>query len=321
MRKKKIALLLSATLLVLLTACSDKTPDSGETDPRPESTQSAQPQTDNPQLSQEQQVSGGADQEHAESVPLDIRLSGKTAREETQWFSFTTDETENATYRITLVNQTLDAGNLSLRVYDEAGETIHDTYSSPLGAGTSGKASTLDLDLPPDTTYYIKIWADDGTVINYEFLIRSPDGQQPENNVAQPGPEPTEDLEISAATNQNDAQLLPLNTKLKGKVSQDEGQWYAFSTNSAENAIYKLTTVNMTRGTGDLSLRVYDAYGITLHDPYSAPLNASQNGKAATLTLELPPETTYYIRIWAADGDTIEYTLTIQAPDEPATQR
>lgn len=320
MRKKQMALLLSAALLVLLAACTNQPPNSIETDPGPADTQSAQPQTDDSQLSQARQVTGGTDQEHAESVPLDTSLSGKTVREEQQWFSFTTDETENATYRITLVNQTLDAGGLSLRVYDEAGETIHDPYGSPLGAGASGRASTLDLELPPDTTYYIKIWSDDGKVLNYVFLVRSPEGQQPERNIAQPGPEPTAGLEVPAATNQSDAQLLPLNAKLEGKVSRDEGQWYAFSTNSAENATYKLTLINMTRGTSNINLRVYDEYGITLHDPYGSPLYAQETGRAATLSLDLPPETTYYIYIWADEGDTIEYTLTIQAPDEPAGQ-
>ena len=171
----------------------------------------------------------------------------------------------------------------------------------------------------PETTYYVKVWADAGDVISYSLIFRSPDGQEPANNLAQPGPDAKDGLEIAAAANQDDAQLLPLDVKLEGKVSRDEAQWYAFSTNSAENATYKLITVNMTRGTGDLNLRVYDAYGETIHDPYS-PLSAKQSGKAATLSLDLPPDTTYYIYIWADQGDTIEYTLTIEAPNESAAQ-
>ena len=92
-----------------------------------------------------------------------------------------------------------------------------------------------------------------------------------------------------------------------------EGQWYAFSTNSAENATYRLTTVNMTRGTSDLILTVVDQYGEMMHQ-YN--LDASQSGKAATLDLELPTDTTYYVRLAAEQGDTIQYSLTIHAPEE-----
>ncbi len=123
----------------------------------------------------------------------------------------------------------------------------------------------MRLDLQPETTYYVKVWADKGDVISYSLILRTPDGQEPENNIAQPGPEAAEGLEIFAATNQDDAQLVPLNARLDGKVSRGARQWYAFSTNSAENATYRLTTVNMTRGTSDLILTVVDQYGDMMH--------------------------------------------------------
>lgn len=319
---RKLALfLLTACMLLALAACGGGA-EGGELQSAQSQGNSSQEDDDasNKNL-QPIALQGGVDQESAEAVPLDAKLAGKTAQDESQWYAFTTDTTENATYKITAVNQTPETSDLCLRVYDESGETIHDPYGSPLKAGQSGKAATLSLDLPPETTYYIKIWADKGDVIKYVLTVRSPEGQLPENNTAQPGPEPADGLEIQAATNQDDAQLIPLNAKLEGKVSQDKAQWYAFSTNTAENATYELTMVNMTRGTGDLDLRVYDVYGDTLHDPYGAPLQAAQKGQASTLSLDLPPETTYYIRIWADKGDTIEYTLNIQAPDDPASQR
>lgn len=317
-KKNLVSLALASALLLTLAACGEKTPSSSGSGSGSgaESTSASGTQEELPEVVE---LTGGSDQSSAQNVPLDTKLKGKTAREEAQWFSFTTDETENATYAITTVNQTPETSDLCLRVYDESGETIHDPYS-PLSAKQSGRAATLSLDLLPETTYYVKVWADAGDVISYSLIFRSPEGQEPANNVAQPGPEAKDGLEISAAANQDDAQLLPLNVKLEGKVSRDEAQWYAFSTNSAENATYKLITVNMTRGTGDLNLRVYNAYGETIHDPYS-PLSAKQSGKAATLSLELPPDTTYYIYIWADQGDSIEYTLTIDAPDELAAQR
>ena len=318
-KKNLVSLALVSALLLTLAACGEKASSgSGSENGSNSGTESISASASQEELPEVVELTGGSDQDSAQNVPLDTRLRGKTAREEAQWFSFTTDETENATYAITTVNQTSETSDLCLRVYDESGETIHDPYS-PLSAKQSGRAATLSLDLLPETTYYVKVWADDGDVISYSLIFRSPDGQEPANNLAQPGPEAKDGLEIAAAANQDDAQLLPLDVKLEGKVSRDEAQWYAFSTNSAENATYKLITVNMTRGTGDLNLRVYDAYGETIHDPYS-PLSAKQSGKAATLSLDLPPDTTYYIYIWADQGDTIEYTLTIEAPNESAAQ-
>ena len=206
--------------------------------------------------------------------------------------------------------------SISIRsVYDEEENQLN---QYPLDAGQWGGAATLNLDLLPETTYYVKVWADKGDVISYSLILRSPDGQEPENNVAQPGPEVKDELEIFAATNQDDAQLIPLNARLDGKVSRGEGQWYAFSTNSAENATYRLTTVNMTRGTGALNLKVLNQYGEQMHQ-YT--LNAEQSGKASTLDLELPPDTTYYIHLAAEKGDTIQYSLTVHAPEDGAVQR
>lgn len=311
-KKNLLTLALASALLLTLAACGEKTPSGSGSGSGAESTSASGSQTEQPKV---EAVTGGSDQDSAKEVPLDTKLKGKIAREESQWFSFTTDETENATYAITSVNQTPETSDLVLRVYDEEEKELH-PYA--LHAGQSGMAATLNLDLLPETTYYVKVWADKGDVISYSLILRSPDGQEPESNVAQPGPEAKDELEIFAATNQDDAQLIPLNARLDGKVSRDEGQWYAFSTNSAENATYRLTTVNMTRGTGSLGLKVFNQYGEEMH-PYT--LNAEQSGRAATLDLDLPPETTYYLHLAADKGDTIQYSLTIHAPEDGAVQR
>lgn len=306
MRKKNLlSLALASALLLTLAACGEKAPSGSGSGSG--STSASGSQTQQPQVVE---LTGGSDRDSAQDIPLDTKLKGKTAQEETQWFSFTTDETENATYAITSVNQTLETSDLRLSVYDEEENQLN---QYPLDASQGGRAATLRLDLQPETTYYVKVWADKGDVISYSLILRTPDGQEPENNIAQPGPEAAEGLEIFAATNQDDAQLVPLNARLDGKVSRGARQWYAFSTNSAENATYRLTTVNMTRGTSDLILTVVDQYGDMMHQ-YT--LDASQSGRAATLNLELPPETTYYVRLAADKGDTIQYSLTIHAPEE-----
>lgn len=311
-KKNLLSLVLASALLLTLAACGGKTPSGSGSGSGAESTSASGSQTDQPQVVE---LTGESDRDSAQDVPLDTKLKGKTAREETQWFSFTTDKTENATYAITSVNQTPETGDLKLSIYDEEEKQLNQ-YA--LNANQTGRAATLSLDLLPETTYYGKVWAEKGNVISYSLILRSPEGQKPEHNVAQPGPEAKDGLEIYAATNQDDAQLLPLDARLEGKVSRGEGQWYAFSTNSAENATYRLTTVNMTRGTGALGLKVVDQYGEAMHQ-YT--LNADQSGKAATLDLELPPETTYYLYLASEKGDTIQYSLTVHAPQDGAVQR
>lgn len=119
---------------------------------------------------------------------------------------------------------------------------------------------------------------------------------------------------LRGGTNQNEAVLLPLNTRLTGKTTKDGGLWYAFTTGTAENATYRITTVNKTPDTDSLCLRVYDKYGAEMH---SYSLHADQSGKAATQSLRLPPKITYYIYVWADKKDAIQYTLKIHGPEEP----
>lgn len=115
MRKKNLlSLALASALLLALTACGEKAPSGSGSESG--STSASGSQTQQPQVVE---LTGGSDRDSAQDIPLDTKLKGKTAQEETQWFSFTTDETENATYAITSVNQTLETSDLRLSVYDE----------------------------------------------------------------------------------------------------------------------------------------------------------------------------------------------------------
>ena len=115
MRKKNLlSLALASALLLTLAACGEKAPSGSGSESG--STSASGSQTQQPQVVE---LTGGSDRDSAQDIPLDTKLKGKTAQEETQWFSFTTDETENATYAITSVNQTLETSDLRLSVYDE----------------------------------------------------------------------------------------------------------------------------------------------------------------------------------------------------------
>ena len=262
-------------------------------------------------------IRGGTNQNDAVLLPLNTKLTGKATGDGGLWYAFTTGAAENATYKITIVNKTVGAEDLNLLVCDEYGEELIDSYN-PLQANERGKATTVNLELPPFTTYYVYIWSSNGSSVDYSLIIRDPEGQKNGYATTDSVSESVGVVagqEIFAGTNQDDSGMIPLETELSGKVSDGQAQWYAFTTNSVENAIYEFTTVNKTPGTGDLGLIVYDVYGEAYIDPYN-PLWAEQSGEAATASLELSPDTTYYIYIWAREGDSIQYTLRIHGPEE-----
>ena len=173
--------------------------------------------------------------------PLNTKLTGKTTQDGGLWYAFTTSSTENATYRITTVNKTLDTSDLCLSIYNAYGEKMH---SYTLDANQAGRASTLDLELPASTTYYIYIWAEKGDIISYSLIIRDPEEQKSGYSTAGSVSESVGAVagqEILAGTNQDEGGMIPLETEVSGKVSDGRGQWYAFTTNSVENATYEVT--------------------------------------------------------------------------------
>ena len=105
-----------------------------------------------------------------------------------------------------------------------------------------------------------------------------------------------------------------MGAKIGGTVKDGAISWLAFTTDDTENAAYAFTTVNESVGTNDLITAIYDEYGNRLTD-----WGAKESGVAATKTIELSPNTTYYLDICAyrRKTDTINYTLLITPPEKP----
>lgn len=342
--KRMIVWMLALTLVGALTACGGKqAPDapaqsassvqSGENNQgeEPQEKPAAEPQkggtltvvTDKPGEVTEQTegIRGGTNQNDAVLLPLNTRMKGKATREGGLWYAFTTGAAENATYKVTYVNQTVGTGPLSVQIYDAYGEKTHDLYGAAPCAEQDGKAATIGLELPPMTTYYVYIWSKEGDSIEYSLVIRDPEEQKTGYSTAERVAESVgaeSGQEITAGTNQDDGGMVPLEVQLSGKVSNKQGQWYAFTTNSVENAVYDLTAVNMTPGTEEVKFWVYDQYGERAFDPYGSPLCAKQDGKAVTQSMKLLPDTTYYIHVKEPRGDSVEYTFQLHGPEEPS---
>lgn len=263
-------------------------------------------------------IYGGTNQNDARLLPLNTKLYGKTDPQypDGLWYAFTTGSQQGATYKFTMIHKSLGDDRICLNVFNRDGKEIsRDT----LYATDNGIASTMSLELDPNTTYYARIYnRDKEAKSTYCLIIRDPDAQQVGYATSDSLIESVNDAgtqKISAATNMDDASLIPLNTQLSGNVTDGKGFIFAFTTNGVEGSPYKFTLVNMTPKSSDLQFDVYDRYGASQYAPDTGPA-ADQDGKASTTELELEPNTTYYARLHARSGDDIAYTLEIQAPKD-----
>ena len=128
--------------------------------------------------------------------------------------------------------------------------------------------------------------------------------------------EEADSSQVRGGTNQNDAILLPKNTKFYGTVQIDTTSWFAFTTDEHANSTYSITTVNKTLESSDLYTTLYDEYGTRID--YNS---ADNSGLARTIsTNELTPNTTYYISLHGGTNtNTTDYRLIIKNPDEQST--
>lgn len=128
--------------------------------------------------------------------------------------------------------------------------------------------------------------------------------------------------DIRGGTNQEDAILLPMNTKLYGTSTEQE-LWYAFTTGQNKNATYLITTVNKKLDSNFVGMELYDKQGNKL-----GTTNAGNEGIVKTYsTDELEPNTVYYLRILSTyqnsyfypSDEEIYFRLVIKEKDAPAT--
>ncbi len=269
-------------------------------------------------VSDQNDIRGGTNQNDAFLLPLETKLYGTVQDGELQWFAFTTDSTENATYALTAINKSTGTNDIVPALYDESGNRL-----GYWGANESGAANTYWTDqLSPNTTYYLAVCAYDRRqdTIHYMLRLRNTtalsDAYQTAGNVNDAvGANAALEGSLTVGSNMDDAGYIPMGAKIGGTVTNGAISWLAFTTDDTENAVYTFTTVNESVGTNDLVTAIYDEYGNRLNY-----WGANENGVAATNTTDqLSPNTTYYLDICAYDRrkDTINYTLLITPPEKP----
>ena len=129
----------------------------------------------------------GSNMADAVLVPLGTKVFGTVKAGENAWFSFTTGETEGATYNVTYVNGTVDSEDgISGYLYDEYGTPLYeDEYDSAVHyvrATADGTPITISSnELETNTTYYIRLEPrDNEKEIKYTLSVKSPEEKKDE---------------------------------------------------------------------------------------------------------------------------------------------
>ncbi|MBQ7064120.1 MAG: OmpA family protein, partial [Firmicutes bacterium] len=255
------------------------------------------------------------------------------------WLAFTTTDVEDATYRVTAVNCTVNSELLYIYLCDEQGTVIkaeklnftreHNnsiTASEPNWSGTAATGTFRGL--KKNANYYLQIVG--GGKTDFSVLVSSPDAYttaayDTSSSIEVSRGELDEKEAFYTGTNQNNATLLKTNTRYHGRY-EDGYAWVAFTTGELEEAEYAVTLENLTPDSKYLEAYLFDEFGnLQKPDEYNYTrehtnnitiAEADQSGKAATGWIRtLQPNTTYYLRI--SGRSKAEYMLMIGAPEPP----
>ena len=125
----------------------------------------------------------------------------------------------------------------------------------------------------------------------------------------------SEKEQIVPGTNQEDAVLLPLGTKVFGKIESKSYVWFSFHTEEDTDAVYKVTFINNTPGSNYMEGYLYDEYGTQLG--YE---KAYSDGTPGTISADqLEADSTYYVRLSPRSTESLEYSLVVKNPDKITT--
>ena len=254
-----------------------------------------------------EQIRGGTNQEDAVLVPLNTKVYGTAAKDQAFWLAFTTGKQAGTAYYLTFVNKTPHSSNLVVQLYDANGERLRQIEADNSGTVSAYKAE----DLAANETYYVNIGIHASGEAAFMMQVLEEGTQTDAYETSDSftmarGAGAVSAEEIKPGTNQDDAALIPLDTKVSGSVADGENLWFAFTTGAEKNAPYQISFLNKTPGTPNVVLGLFDQYGNRLMQP-----EAGADGTMRTEEVSnLAANTTYYILL---RGNS-EYSLTIHGP-------
>ena len=269
-------------------------------------------------------VEPAASRENAVKLALNRKVFSNLTDGEA-WFFFTTGPEAGKTYSILVNNMQADGHQLGAQLIDASNnilsyagsyrwsESIYDNTFLSSPDGMTGSCIT-DL-LQPDTTYHLHLKAK-GQVY-YSVCVFDGKVQDTEiRNSLNSGDD------LSVCTNMNDAPLVAFGMKYTGKHIGGN-QWIAFHTGSKAHSVCRIL-LQMKNGDKNLAGYVYDECGNNVKEKSSTDavhdrlLNADSGGRTSSCTLELSPDTTYYLKL--NGNEKCSYSLAIYENTAPCDQ-
>lgn len=281
------SLLCTVLCLSLFTACASKEDTPATTVPEATTPETTAPQDTAPETtvpkSTEVPSTGLASKplakpENVQPITLGTDVSGTAPGGTCTWLSFTTGAAEDSTYQISIQNNSNHSFRLCGLLCDENG------VGTILGEPEANKTVLLDAgQLEANTTYYLRLNPVSNEDIEYTVLVT----ENPADTVI-------------AGSNQTDALLVPLGTKVQCPIMFRASSWFSFTTGN-EPSEYKITFVvepaegyDVCTYDYEVSCKILDSFGTEIES-----ILASPDGTPATLTLDqLQPNTTYFARIY-----------------------
>ena len=260
-----------------------------------------------------------ANMDDAPVIPLDTRITGTASDGKIWYYAFRTGS--GTDYRISAVNKS-GIYRLFTVVCEEDG-----TERGRLWASSDGQAKSEDITLSPDTVYYLKVYNNgnntsgiytNDTPLDFALVVRSlPDAAE---EALWGGKRPGASPDNVPGNSQDDAALIPLNTRILGTASDGKIWYYAFRTDSGTD--YRISAVNKS-ALNNLFTEICDESG-----KFVDRVMAEKDGQAKSVDVTLDPDTVYYLKVFNngkntsgvhTDETPLEYALAVRSlPDAAA---
>lgn len=124
-------------------------------------------------------IAPGTNMDDAGYLPLNAKITASINDYHGLWFAFTTNGAEGD-YSISMVNETTGSEKIGMRVVDVYGSTVKannytDGYYAYSKIENDGRTVTTTFSgLELDTTYYIELWTDSDSQVQYTMTINAP---------------------------------------------------------------------------------------------------------------------------------------------------